>query len=196
MGKTRNQIAKYMSIEELKQRLSEIIKNKSKFKIAGYKSSGSGAVYDFELEYGGPGLYKDLIEQSLDAVKTKPEVLVAPEDCDKQQWDEAINEQIQSFEVFLAKSPEEEKSNRSSSYTFTSEGYAVSNKDNTVLALHNCKLIKRSMVEVVADTAAKETKKKGDKTRFKEIFKSRLPINNYVPMLTLSEDKCEAIQLL
>lgn len=185
-----------MSMDQLKETLSLIVSKKAKFKIKGYKSSGSNAVYDLEVQYVGYGLYKDLIEQSLDKVKESPELLDAPQDCDVSEWNIAVNEQVEAFKAFV-KIPLVETVAKESVYTTAPEGYLVSTKDPGAFGLRNCRLITRAKVSTEeAQTEPKQAKAKGMKTKFKDMFKARLPINEYVPMLTFSKDKFESIDVI
>jgi len=185
-----------MSNAELKEMLGTIVAKKSKFKVNGYKSSGSGNVSSLELEYVGPGLYKGLIEESLELIKTNPDVLEAPADCDKSEWDQAVAEQVEAFKTVVNKSADSAETARESSYTVAPEGYVISQRDLNVFGLRNCKRLACHRVETVATEApVKEAKTKGNKSRFKDMFKARLPISAYVPLLTFTEGKFDSIEL-
>lgn len=185
-----------MSNDELKAVLGTIVSEKAKFKVIGYKSSGSGNVSTLEVEYVGPGVYKGLIEESLDLIKTNPELLEAPADCDKSEWEQAVNEQVEAFKNVVNKPADAAETQRESAYTIAPEGYVVSQRDANVIGLRNCKRIAWQRVETAtSETPVKEAKAKGNKARFKDMFKARLPISSYIPLLTFAEGKFDSIEL-
>jgi hypothetical protein len=183
-----------MNINELKQVLRDIVKNKAKFKVTGYKSSSTESVHDFELQYVGAGLYKDLIVESLDYIKEDRDgVLSTPEGVAKEDWLVAVEEQTQSFKTSLQKmeTPDSEQKETQVLYVESAEGYLVSNKEPDTFAIRNCYMLNNRKIEGGAEKTAK-----GVKTQLKNMLKSKLPISKYTAMLKFSADKVQSIELV
>lgn len=173
-------------------------------RIKGYTSS-SGGKYDYTIHRQPKGYYTGLVRVSLaqmsaPGVKARLLAFVSmdlpPEDVNdrafQKEFDAAYAELLASFKASLA-SPTERKS----SIVLNDDGFFIDPREDQAsdyAAIYVHPVVTRRDRVTKADSPKKPAAKL--KTRIKNSLKKRLPVSSYVPMLKLSANKLDDIEVV
>ena len=185
-----------MSEDQLKTLVDQHVSTPgSTLYVEGYVPS-SGTPRDYEVTVLPPGGYKDLVRESLEVLRSKPqhfsktvEVLVAGDpECTPEVVDQAIQDLTASFEKSLDPNvpPREFKS----SDTPVTHGLTRSDKEESTWYLTGCRKVN---VTSSPEDGPRKDASKNPVVRMKDRLKTVLPVGEYIPKLKLQETKYDRV---
>ena len=186
-----------MKEEQLKELVeNHVVSPGSTLYVEGYIPS-SGVPRDYEVTVLSPGGYKDLVRESLEVLRLKPqhflktvEVLIAGDpECTPEVVEQAIGELVASFEKSL--DPDVPARVFQTSDTPVTHGLVRSDKEENTWYLTG--LRKVNVTSGPEDEENRKAPSKNPVVRMKNRLKFVLPVGEYIPKLKLQENKYDRI---